>query len=628
MIVILDSPTPLTLICRFRQPPMLPLLRRLLLPALVHTIPLTLAAQVPVAQRLDTAHVNVASRVDTSAKALRSMTVMDRREIDGRAARSVADVVGWGLGVDLMPRSAAQADLAIRGSSFEQVVVLVDGVRVSDDQTGHFDLDLAVPLALVERVEVLRGSGSAIYGPDAVGGVVNIVTRGGATARAGLAGTTSGRGGSFGTAGLAGTLTRGSPGSGLTLGVEHERSDGHRADTDYRVTQARASAARAVGTGTLSLDLGVGVRDFGAADFYAPQPSHERTRSGTAALRWKAPLADGWSLSATTSGRRHDDRFTLRRDDPGFYQNEHTLLQAGTELVARGPAAGGVTLAVGGEGSGSWLRSQRLGDREAGRGALFAEASKGVSRATVNAGLRADWSSRDGTVVSPSLAAGVGVGERLRLRGSVSRGFRAPTWTERYYEDPVSIGDPELLPETFWVGELGARLEFGAGVYLDMAGWARRAHDLIDWARPVGAPGDEPWRTRNVAAATFRGIEGELRLPEWRGASWSVRAATTSVDAAAATGWTGRYALRPLTRSVSAHARVPFGGGFLLAVDAGVAGHAGERRYGRADARLSYNFQDARFNLDLVNLGDASYLDASARPVAGRALYAGMEWRW
>lgn len=601
---------------------------RLPLLALAITIPLTLRAQEPVAQRLDTTRVSVASRVDTTAKGLRSMTVIDRGEIDSRAARSVADVVGWGLGVDLMPRSAAQADLAIRGSSFEQVVVLVDGVRVSDDQTGHFDLDLAVPLALVERVEVLRGSGSAIYGPDAVGGVVNIVTRGGATAGAGLGGTASGRGGSFGTAGLSGTVHLGAPASGLTLGVEHERSDGHRTDTDYRVTQARASAARAVGAGTLALDLGVGVRDFGAADFYAPMPSHERTASGTAALRWKGPLAAAWSLSATASGRRHDDRFTLKREDPAFYQNEHTILQAGTEVVARGPAGDRVTLAVGGEGSGSWLRSERLGDREAGRGALFAEASMGGQVAAANAGLRADWSSRDGMVLSPSLAAAVGIGDRVRLRGSLGRGFRAPTWTERYYEDPVSIGDPELLPETFWIGELGARMELGAGISLDMAGWSRRAHDLIDWARPTGAPAGEPWRTRNVATATFSGIEGELLLPQWRGTRWSVRGATTTVDAAAAAGWTGRYALRPLTRSLSAHVVTPVGGGFTVAVDAGLAGHASEHHYSRADARLSYMFHDARFTLDVVNVGDASYLDASARPVAGRAFYAGMEWNW
>ena len=75
------------------------------------------------------------------------------------------------------------ADLSIRGSTFEQVLVLVDGVRMSDPQTGHFDLDLAVPLERVERIEILRGPASAVYGADALGGVVNVVTRDGSGAR-------------------------------------------------------------------------------------------------------------------------------------------------------------------------------------------------------------------------------------------------------------------------------------------------------------------------------------------------------------------------------------------------------------------------------------------------------------
>lgn len=581
----------------------------------------------PAPQRLDTARVNVASRAGTSTAGARSVTVIDRTEIERRAARSLADVVGWGLGMDLAPRSTAQADLSIRGSSFEQVLVLVDGVRMSDDQTGHFDLDLAVPLELVERVEVLRGAGSAVYGADAVGGVVNIVTRAGAAAAPGVAISTTARGGSFGTAGAGGTVALGAPGRGLVIGAEHERSDGHRPDTDYQVTQARASLAHAAGTGVLQAELGLGVRDFGAADFYAPYPSHERTTAGTASLTWRGPLTSGWKLSTTAAGRRHGDRFTLQRDQPELYQNHHVNWAGTLEMVARG-AMGRASVAVGGEGAGSWLRSERLGDRDAARGALFTEVGMGDEDASANAGLRFDWSSRDGSVLSPSLAAAVAVTDRARLRGNVSRGFRAPTWTERYYEDPVSIGDPDLRPESFWTGELGGSAELGGGVALDVAVWMRRAHDLIDWARPEGAEVGEPWRTRNVSRASFRGVEGELRLPSWRGMDWSLRGATTTVHAADAGGWTGRYALRPLTRSLSAHVAAPLGAGLTLGVDAGMAGHADERRFMRADARLSYVHGGARLTLDAVNIGDASYLDASARPVAGRAFYLGAGLRW
>ena len=127
-------------------------------------------------QQVDTVHV-VARTDPTVVSATRSFEVLTRADLARHATRSLADVLGLALGVDAQPRSPAQADLALRGSTFNQVVVLVDGVRVSDVQSGHYALDLAVPMAMIERIEILRGTGSAMYGSDAIGGVVNIVTR-------------------------------------------------------------------------------------------------------------------------------------------------------------------------------------------------------------------------------------------------------------------------------------------------------------------------------------------------------------------------------------------------------------------------------------------------------------------
>src|SRR5690606_25804552 len=147
--------------------------------------------------------------------------------------RTVADVIGRALGADLLARSPAQADLSIRGGSFEQILVLVDGVPVNDRQTGHFHLDVAVPLDAVERIEVLRGPASAIYGSSAIGGVVNIVTRRGTSDLHARAQT-----GSFGAyaAGAGVGAARGA--WSARVDADLDASDGHRAGTDHRSTQA------------------------------------------------------------------------------------------------------------------------------------------------------------------------------------------------------------------------------------------------------------------------------------------------------------------------------------------------------------------------------------------------------
>jgi len=323
---------------------------------------------------LDTVQVTVSSR--SAGTGVRSEEVITREEIARLPARTIADVLDDALGVEIMGRSPAQADIAMRGSSTTQVLVLVDGVRVNDLQTEHANLDLAIPLADVERVEILRGSGSTLYGPDAAGGVVNIITAGhdgAAASRASLRAW----GGSFGTGGASGSLADSVGDFAIQASAEHERSDGHRADTDYGVTQASLAAARALGSGRLRARAGLGVRSFGAADFYATYPSYERTRSATASLRYDFSPADRVRASLTASTRRHSDDYVLVRDDPSLYHNRHRSWQSGLEAIARVALTPGLVAAVGADASDARLSSERLGDREEKRGALFAEATLG-----------------------------------------------------------------------------------------------------------------------------------------------------------------------------------------------------------------------------------------------------------
>jgi vitamin B12 transporter len=124
--------------------------------------------------------------VTVTASRLTSVLVADAREcsiigpdeIAAMPALSVADMMQWSGVVDLRPRGAAgvQSDFGLRGSSFEQVLVLVDGVRINDPQTGHHNGDIPVPAGEVERIEILLGPASALYGSDGFGGVINIIT--------------------------------------------------------------------------------------------------------------------------------------------------------------------------------------------------------------------------------------------------------------------------------------------------------------------------------------------------------------------------------------------------------------------------------------------------------------------
>ncbi len=595
------------------------MIKRILLVTLALLAP-PLGAQEPVL--LDTVRVTAGSRLPGSlVTPFRSVAVIDRATLGRMASVTVADILATTLGVDIGARSAAQADVAMRGSSFEQVLVMVDGVRVSDVQTGHFNLDLAVPLDAIERIEVVRGPASAIYGADAVGGVINIVTR-----RAGVWDARAWAG-SFASFGMAAGGSAPLGPLNARVGADFTKSDGHRPGTDFEILQTRLALEAPLGGGRASLDLGLGDRDFGAADFYGPYPSYESTRAGTGTLRVESRADAAWVVHGAISTRRHSDLFTLFRDDPSIYQNEHVSCQSSAELVARYAPTGPWTLALGTEGRDLQLESARLGNHHEGALAAFAEGTWGNPRGTtLNAGVRLDHSAEWGNVVSPSAAGSLALSHAVALRGSLGKGFRGPTWTERFYQDPANIGNPALQPERFVASELGLRFLPSGLVRADLAAFTRNARDVIDWAKPDSAPTD-PWRTMNVAEVRYVGIEAQLDVRELLGVDWNLFATFLDFEADGADGYTGKYALRPVTETAGLSATVPLFGRLRVSLDGVYMKREGEASHVLANTRLAFGLGSLAIQVDVLNLLDADYLDPSTQPAAGRAIYVTGSWR-
>lgn len=612
---------------------------------------------------LDTLRVQVGSRLDGRFPAMtRSVTVLERSRWEALPVRTLAELLRWVAGVEVLPRSPAQADLSLRGSSFEQLVVLVDGVRVSDPQTGHHDLNLTIPLDRIERVEVLRGAASALYGADAMGGVVNVVTRQAASgwhARMEAGSWATGRG-------AVGVGWRGPGELVVGGGGEWTRSDGHRPGTDYEILLMNLKAGRPWGSGWFRGDLGLARRDFGAQDFYAPYPSFERTRTYTASLTWVggdrgeagedlpkflgppgapeaaqpkgAALVRGAggerSASAESRGavefgvslRRHEDEFTLVRTNPALYRNQHTSHVVGAGALGRFSGWGSWRVAVGGEAYADLLESNRLGEREELRGAVYTEAVwSGGQRGVMSFGLRQDWHEGFEGAFSPAFSASYTLPTGVRFRGALGHSFRVPTFTERYYRDPANRGREDLAVERAWSTELGLDWVLSARTRVGLTGFRRRAEGLIDWARPVGAPPSIPWETRNVREATFLGAEGEALGEGPLGIRWAMGGSVLSVDARDAGGFVSKYALRPLAEKVAVSVQREFAGRLLMGLHGQRGRRKGEKAHLHWDVRTRLRWEAWSLHLDATNLTDERYSDVSGAPAPGRALFVGLE---
>jgi outer membrane cobalamin receptor len=585
-------------------------------------VPVALSAQervIPLDTVRATATSRAASELVTPARAVEVITA---EQIRRAPVSDLAGVLEWALGVDLMQRSPALADVSIRGSSFEQVLVMVDGVRVGDAQTGHFHLNLAVPLAQVERVEVLRGPSSAVHGADAMGGVINVVTR---RRGAGIGGRAEV--GSFGTRIAALTLAAGGDGLRADAAAEMQTSDGHRPGTDSEVRSARLALRAPVADRLLDLDLATSARDFGADGFYGPFPSYEETRTSTASLRLRPQVTGRWELEPTLSLRSSSDDFILRRHEPEGYRNQHGTLRLGGEMIGRAEPLPGLRLAAGVERFSERLESETLGDRREGSGALLAEVAAGeVGRVTGSAGIRRDWHDAHAPFWSPSAAVAVWPTRGVRVRGSVGRAFRTPSWTERFYRDPANIGDPALRPEVSLSSEIGLSGFHPAGVHGGVSLFRRDARDLIDWAKPIAAAAEEPWRTRNVERARFDGVEAEVGAP-LVGTLVSLRGQWLAVRSSAETGYASKYALRPLVESYTLAAHRTFADRLQLTARAHRVRRTDEASHFRLDGRAAVVHGSLRLFADVRNAADAAHMDITGNPAPGRSLHVGIERR-
>jgi iron complex outermembrane receptor protein len=385
--------------------------------------------------------------------------------------------------------------------------------------------------------------------------------------------------------------------------------------------------------GSLRADLAIAARDFGAADFYAPFQSYEKTRTTTIAAGWVRGTGR-FTIDPRFHARRHTDDFILKRDDPAFYRNQHTAWQLGGELTGRLVLSQTATAAFGVEAAQDRIDSNALGNRQEARGAAFAEVEAGrMGSHVVQLGFRTDWHETYGSFIAPSIAAALWPSPSLRLRASAGRSFRAPGWTERYYRDPANIGSPTLDPERAWAAELGAELTSGQMVRIDLVGFIRHADALIDWAKPVGAVAGTPFRTMNVEDATFTGLEGSIEVLAL-GTRWKAAGTVLSLSADEATGFTSKYALRPLTQSAILAASRPLGRHAQVAVQGrhgrrrpvALTPGSGEDHYLLFDARIALTAAGVRLYMDATNLLDDEYLDVSVRPGPGRAFRVGITW--
>ncbi|MFC4625361.1 TonB-dependent receptor domain-containing protein [Daeguia caeni] len=474
---------------------------------------------------LDTIVVTPLRRAGSLARSTSSMIVIDRAEIERSAATDLQSLLTNynGITVNANGGMGAASSLTIRGMSSMQTVVLINGVRTASATTGATSL-ANIPLSAIERIEIAKGPHSAQYGADAIGGVVNVITRqGGLCGDKAYCGSVSAGvlypWGGYTSANLQGRSTDGvdyAIGAALigTEGYDFTAPDyfGHEPDKDgFLQGSFNLALSKDFDWGKIYAD-GLLSRSRIRYDNSYPYRNEAYATAFTGKVGTRIDHSEDWSSTVEFStGLDHSRDF--RKGVPGFdrFQTVRTgLLATSTREFETGKVSHSLTGGV--EAYREQVNSTTAYDEKARNlAAVYGQYSLEYEALTVDSGVRYDYNQQFGDVVTYNLGASYAILPDLVMRSSFGTGFRAPTFNELYYP---YFGNPDLQPEKSRSYEVGLNWKVTEATSLDLAVYQNRLKDAIISVAPTYLP-------YNIARAKVTGLEVELshRFNE----RWSVR---------------------------------------------------------------------------------------------------------
>ena len=566
----------------------------------------------------------------------RTVQVLSREQLQSMPVRSISEALQSISGVDVRQRGplGIQADLHVRGGGFDLVLVLLNGVRLSDPQTGHHMMNVPVDWSAIERIEVLKGPGARIYGQNAFACAINIVTSAPAERlfKIGLAAGDFG----FSSANLYAALPKGRLRQQMAASADF--SGGYRPNTDFSILNGfyQAALESRDGKGVWNLLANFNARNFGANGYYGRlefTDQYEEVQTSVMSLG-HTRQAGRWTHKPRISWRRNQDFYDFQRSNPNNSINFHLSQVLTAEMNSTARWDNGQQTGLGANVEYTALSSSRLGQRERTTLNLFAEHRLLFNRFDLTPGISFSAFSDFGAFFYPGIDAGYRLSSNWRVYANAGYNYRIPTFTDLYYSDPGNQGNPDLKPERAFSTEFGLKYQpVGQPFNFQGAFFRRDGRNLIDWAKDDPA---DKWETRNYNSVLMQGLELNTSYTAGR---FALNLAYTYLDAQISDAV-------PLSRYTLNHLRHQLNGGIDYRpmkslrlhlrgrwCDRIVQDAAVKSDYLVADGKLSFTRRRWSAFAEALNLFDAvygelRYSDTAVLTMPGRWFRAGVEFRW
>jgi iron complex outermembrane receptor protein len=473
----------------------------------------------------------------------RTIVQIRKQDIERAAAQSLVDLLEFIPSVDLRQRGpyGAQADVSIRGTSFDQTLVLLNGISINDPRTGHNSLNLPIDLESVEKIEILEGPAARIFGNNALGGAINFITgtQPDNHLKVSLAGGQYG----FYKASLAGTAHT----SHTThhLAVSRTVSDGYMHNTDFNNLNVFTQNKWNNRIVPLDLQLGYTQKDFGANSFYGPKypDQFEILHTLFAALKGNV-TAGKLTIEPSVYWQRNYDQYILNSNNPDAYRNFHNTESYGADITAS------LTSWLGRTSVGVLARSERIYSNNLGElmdtplevprqndkwytktgrrtnVSAYAEQNLYVGKWSASVGVLANHNNYTGSRLNlyPGADLAFHPNQTVKLYASANKAMRLPTFTDLWYTGPMNIGNPGLKPEYSTEYELGGKITANCW-NATVSYFYRNISDAIDW---IWLDDQQKWHTMNLTDLHTHGISlgGQWDMKRYAGNGFPVQLLT------------------------------------------------------------------------------------------------------
>ena len=559
-----------------------------------------------------------------------SVVSISREEIQNSTATNLSELLQQIAGIDIRRRGVEgmQADLYIRGGSFDQTLLLIDGMKVEDPQTGHHTMNMTLPLEVIEKIEIIKGSASRIYGQNAFTGAINIITKRDIENNISLHLS----GGSFDQKRAAVTMQKKLENSDLLVNYNRKESEGYRYNTDFKNDEFFIKSNFKIKDQKISAIGAFNERKFGANGFYASPAAidqYEETQASLIGLSTTLKK-DDLIIKPKLYWKRNQDMYVYLRQDPSVYRNMHISNKVGAEINASTPNALG-NLGIGFDLSKVSLSSNNLGDRNRTMLNIFIEQKIQFQNEKIDLtpGIAITYFSDVSTRLKyqnnyfnnlffyPGMDLGYRINQNLTLYSNIGYTYRIPTYTDLFYSSPTTLGNENLKLEKALTSELGLKYT-KENFNLTFSAYNRAASDVIDYVKNEES---KPWQANNIRDINTLGFELNMGYKFYIGSfnahQINIGFSNINDDLKETEFNFSRYALNSLKNQITSTYSFELFDKISSTIAFKNAKRLNEDKYTVIDFKTSYKYEKFTLSIILNNILDTEYTETNLVPMPG-----------